>query len=64
VAADLLQEMGARIVAVTDWKSGVHNAKGLDIKALIAHNQEHRTVDGFPGETITNDDLFGSTSTC
>jgi glutamate dehydrogenase (NAD(P)+) len=58
VAADLLQEMGARIVAVTDWKSGVHDAKGLDIKKLIAHNQEHRTVDGFAGETITNDDLF------
>jgi glutamate dehydrogenase (NAD(P)+) len=58
VAADLLQEMGARIVAVTDWKSGVHNAKGLDIKKLIAHNQEHRTIEGFDGDTITNDDLF------
>jgi glutamate dehydrogenase (NAD(P)+) len=59
VAADLLQEMGATIVAVTDWKSGVHNAKGLDIKKLIAHNLEHRTVEGFAGaEPISNQELF------
>jgi glutamate dehydrogenase (NAD(P)+) len=59
VAADLLQEMGAKIVAVTDWKSGVYNANGLDIKKLIAHNGEHRTVEGFGGtDSITNDELF------
>ena len=46
VAADLLADMGAKIVAVTDWKSGVYNANGLDIKKLLAHNQQHRTVDG------------------
>jgi glutamate dehydrogenase (NAD(P)+) len=59
VAADLLQDMGAKIIAVTDWKSGVYNAGGLDIKKLIAHNQQFRTVDGFPGaETISNAELF------
>jgi glutamate dehydrogenase (NAD(P)+) len=59
VAADLLSDMGARIVAVTDWKSGVHNAAGLDIKKLLAHNARHHTVDGFPGsEPITNAELF------
>jgi glutamate dehydrogenase (NAD(P)+) len=59
VAADLLQEMGAKIIAVTDWKSGVYHAKGLDIKKLIAHNAEHRTVEGFAGcEPITNPELF------
>jgi glutamate dehydrogenase (NAD(P)+) len=59
VAADLLQEMGAKIVAVTDWKSGVANAKGLDIKKLIAHNAQHRTVEGFAGaDPMTNEELF------
>ena len=59
VAADLLQEMGAKIVAVTDWKSGVYDANGLDIKKLIAHNGEHRTVEGFGGtDPITNEELF------
>lgn len=59
IAADLLQEMGATIVAVTDWKSGVYNDKGLDIKKLIAHTQEHRTIEGFAGaDAITNEELF------
>src|SRR6186713_1472091 len=31
VAADLLSQNGAKIVAVTDWKGGVHNPAGLDI---------------------------------
>jgi glutamate dehydrogenase (NAD(P)+) len=59
VAAELLQDMGARIVAVTDWKGGVYNDKGLDVKKLVAYNAEHRTVDGFSGaEPLTNADLF------
>ena len=35
VSADLLAEIGAKIVAVTDWKGGVYNAKGLDIAKLL-----------------------------
>ena len=31
VSADLLAKLGAKIVAVTDWKGGVYNDKGLDI---------------------------------
>ena len=59
IAADLLADMGAKIIAVTDWKAGVHNANGLDIKKLLAHNSQHRTVDGFAGaEPITNAELF------
>jgi glutamate dehydrogenase (NAD(P)+) len=59
VAAQLLEELGAKIVAVTDWKGGVHNAKGLDIEKLIAYNGQHRTIDGFTGaEPITNTELF------
>jgi glutamate dehydrogenase (NAD(P)+) len=49
VSADLLAKIGARIVAVTDWKGGVHNPKGLDIPKLLDHVKEHKTVDGFPG---------------
>jgi len=59
VAADLLSHLGAKIVAVTDWKSGVHNDKGIDVKQLIAYNEAHRSVDKFPGgELITNPELF------
>jgi len=61
VSADLLAKAGARIVAVTDWKGGVYNAKGLDIPALLHYAAAHeKTVDGFPGgERLSNDKLWG-----
>ena len=60
ISAQLLAEIGARIVAVTDWKGGVYNAKGLDVSKLSQHVWQHKTVAGFPGgEPMANDDLFG-----
>jgi glutamate dehydrogenase (NAD(P)+) len=60
ISAELLAELGARIVAVTDWKGGVYNAKGLDVSKLGQHVWQHKTVAGFPeGEPLGNDDLFG-----
>jgi glutamate dehydrogenase (NAD(P)+) len=60
VSADLLAKEGARIVAVTDWKGGVYNERGLDIPALLRYTAEHRSVDGFPGaDPLENDALFG-----
>ena len=59
VTADLLSKIGARIVAVTDWKGGVYNEAGLDIAGLIEHTRAHKTVDGFPGGTdLSNDELW------
>jgi glutamate dehydrogenase (NAD(P)+) len=49
VSADLLQKIGAKIVAVTDWQGGVHNTGGLDITKLIEWTNTHKTVAGFPG---------------
>src|SRR5512134_295358 len=59
VSADLLARIGAKIVAVTDWKGGVYNANGLDIPKMIAHMRQHTTIDGYPGgEPIENPQLF------
>jgi glutamate dehydrogenase (NAD(P)+) len=59
VTAELLAEIGASIVAVTDWKGGVANSRGLDIRRLAEHAAQHKTVDGFPeGEPIDNEGLF------
>jgi glutamate dehydrogenase (NAD(P)+) len=59
VSADLLNRIGAKIVAVTDWKGGVYNAAGLDVGKLIAWVSEHTTVAGFPGaEPLGTDKLF------
>jgi glutamate dehydrogenase (NAD(P)+) len=59
VSADLLAGIGAKIVAVSDWKGGVYNAAGLDVPALIEHTRRNKTVDGFSAaEPLTNDQLF------
>jgi glutamate dehydrogenase (NAD(P)+) len=59
VSAELISRLGAKIVAVTDWKGGVYNAKGLDIEKLIAWTAEHKTVAGFPAaEALAADTIF------
>jgi glutamate dehydrogenase (NAD(P)+) len=59
VSADLLSKIGAKIVAVTDWKGGVYNPDGLDIEKMLDFSRQHRTIDGFPGgEPIENEQLF------
>jgi glutamate dehydrogenase (NAD(P)+) len=60
VSAALLAEIGAKIVAVTDWKGGVYNEKGLDIARLLDYVREKKTVDDFPGGTALASDDFWS----
>jgi len=60
VSAQLLAGIGAKIVAVTDWKGGVHNEQGLDVAAMLDHVKAHKSIEGFPGgEPLTNQQLFG-----
>jgi len=60
VAAALLAELGAKVVAVTDWKGGVYNAAGLDIPALLEYTRQHRSVDGFPqADALDRAAIFG-----
>jgi len=59
ISAELLAEAGAKIVAVVDWKGGVHNTKGLDLAKLSAHVAQHKTVEGFGGgDRLTSEELF------
>jgi glutamate dehydrogenase (NAD(P)+) len=59
VSAQLLRRMGARVVAVTDWKGGVYDERGLDVDAMIEYARQNQTVDGFPaGRPLSNDDLL------
>ncbi len=48
-SARLLHEAGARIVAVSDLQGAVKNERGIDVHALMKHNQEAKTVVGFKG---------------
>jgi glutamate dehydrogenase (NAD(P)+) len=60
VSAELLAGIGAKIVAVTDWKGGVINQSGLDIPKLLEYAGTHKTVEGFPGaDPLDNDALWG-----
>jgi glutamate dehydrogenase (NAD(P)+) len=59
IAAQLLSDEGATIVAVSDSRGGILNPAGLDPAKVSAWKQEHATVIGFPGaEEISNHDLL------
>ncbi|MBV8246362.1 MAG: Glu/Leu/Phe/Val dehydrogenase [Candidatus Eremiobacteraeota bacterium] len=58
-AAELMTERGYRVVAVSDSRGGVANAKGLDVKGLIAYKEETGAVAGFGGgESLNNKDVL------
>jgi glutamate dehydrogenase (NAD(P)+) len=54
-AAELFAEAGYKVVAVSDSRGGVANAKGLDVAKLMAYKKETGSVTGFTGgEAISN----------
>ncbi len=59
IAARLIRDEGATVVAVSDSTGGIHNPAGLDVDRIIAWKKEHGTVQGFPGTTdITNAEIL------
>ncbi len=60
VAAELLYDAGAKVVAVQDHASTVYNSQGLDIPALLLHVAEHSSVSGFSdGDTLDSEEFWG-----
>jgi glutamate dehydrogenase/leucine dehydrogenase len=59
VAAQLLHEDGATIVAVSDSKGGIYDGRGLDPQAVTRHKADVGSVVDFPsGERLTNEELL------
>ena len=59
IAALSLARYGAKIIAVSDVRGGIHNPKGLDFWALEKHVAQHKTVAGFPeADPVTNEELL------
>jgi len=59
IAAQLLQEQGCKIVAISDRTGGYFNTKGIDVLHAMAYVKEHKTLEGYPGgDPITNDALL------
>ena len=58
-AAYLIEEHGAKVIAVSDEGGGVYSAHGLNTRDLLAYAKTQGTVVGYPGtELISNADLF------
>jgi len=62
--ARFLADWGARIVAVSDVTSGVHDANGLNIAGLKAFISRHAEIKDAPGEKITNRELLALDVDC
>ena len=60
VAALELFMRGCKVIAVSDFFGGVHNAKGLDILDVTAYMNKNRSLKDYPNaDAITNEELLG-----
>lgn len=63
VAGRLLEELGVKVIAISDSVGGVYNPNGLKIKEVLKHKQsksnKKKSVKGFPGsKPLTNEKLM------
>jgi len=59
IAARLLHEDGAKVIAVSDSRSGIYDPKGLHPAKVLRHKDKKGSVAGFKdSKPITNEDLL------
>ncbi|MEP7345385.1 MAG: Glu/Leu/Phe/Val dehydrogenase [Gemmatimonadaceae bacterium] len=63
-AAKFLQDAGALIVGIAEYRAAIANPKGLDVEAVAAHRREHGTVAAFPGATTIANSADGLEMEC
>jgi len=57
--AKFLKEMGVKVIAVSDSKSGILCEKGLDPEKVLNHKEQNGSVAGFPEcKNVTNEQLL------
>ena len=56
----IMQQQGARVIAVSDASGGIYNAKGLDVQELLRRYRTagHSLRDTKLGDAITNEELL------
>ena len=54
IAARLISELGAVVIAVSDSSGGIHNPAGLDLNAVDAHKKKTGSVVGFAGSAAVS----------
>ena len=58
--AKFLDEMGSKIIAVSDVNGGLYEPDGFDVPSLIEFNSKNRTIKGCgQGSAISNEKLIG-----
>jgi glutamate dehydrogenase (NAD(P)+) len=58
-AAVAAQELGCKVVAVSDSKGGIYNADGLNPQDVLGHKEKTGSVLGYEGsKNITNEELL------
>lgn len=59
IAAELINDLGAKIVAVSDSSCGLYNANGLDLQAVQARKENAGVLCGFAdAQEVTNEELL------
>lgn len=59
IAAEKLQEMGCKIVAVNDISGSLYNPNGLNIKAILDHMSKYKTLENYKeADKITKEEFF------
>jgi glutamate dehydrogenase (NAD(P)+) len=59
IAAELMEQQGMTIVAVSDKSGGVYNPKGLKVSELIAHTRQKKLLADFTeGDRLANEQLL------
>lgn len=57
--AEIAQEAGFKVIAVSDSKGGILKEDGLDVEAVSKHKEKTGSVIDFPGaKNISNEELF------
>lgn len=58
-ASQLVQDLGAKVIAASDSRGGVYNKNGMDAGALRKHKEKTGSVVGFPGaKSVSNEELL------
>ncbi len=59
ISAQLLEEQGCKVVAISDISGAYYNKKGIDVHDAIAYAQKHKSLSGWKGgEKITQVELL------
>jgi glutamate dehydrogenase (NAD(P)+) len=59
IAARLLSEDGATVIAVSDSQGGIYSPRGIDANKAVLYKQEHGTLAGFADtDLVSNEDLL------